>query len=191
MAQPSAPAAPGIASKPIMPAPQVRTRPARPAKRPEIKLSERPVESRWVGPLPLAIGLIALAVILGFAHRIISRTEDPHYVQAVGDLRQYETGRTAIELNYDAPVYANALSDLAKVDPGSISVEKAAALADDIKAKTELFHRRIAAQAEEQQAIQQANIDREKEYLDAYQRDLLSIKKDYPECNEGNKAHAR
>jgi len=189
MANTSAPTVPGTASRPVAAAPPVRTRPARPEKRPEIKLSAAKVESRFIGPLPLAIGVIALAATLGFAHRVSSKTEDPNYVQATENLKQYELGRTELERNYDSPIYAEALDDLAKVDPGSLSADKAALLATDIKSRTDLFHRRIAARTEAERAVQDASIDRDREYLRAYQRDLLTQKKVYPECKEGEGEH--
>jgi len=189
MATPTAPVAPGAAGRMVAPAPPLRSRPPRPEKRPEIKVSPAKEESRFIGALPLAIGLIALAATLGFAHRVISKTEDPNYVQATETLNQYELGRTELERNYDSPIYAEALGALAKVDPDSISAEKATLLAVDIKSKTDLFHRRIAARAEAEKAIQDSGADRDREFLDAYQRDLLTIKKDYPECKEGEDEH--
>ena len=189
MANPTAPTVPGAAGRPVVPAPAVRTRPARPEKRPEIKLSAAKEESRFIGPLPLAIGVIALAATLGFAHRVSSKIEDPNYVQAKESLGQYELGRTETEKNYDSPIYADALDALAKVDPGSISTDKAAALVADIKFKTDAFHRRINARTEAEKAFQDASIDRNREYLAAYQRDLLTKKKDYPECKEGEGEH--
>jgi hypothetical protein len=180
---------PGVTIRPVEPAPPVRTRPPRPEKRPEIKLSAAKEESRFVGPLPLAIGLIALVAILGFAHRLASETEDPHYVQAAESLSQYEMGKAETEKNYDSSIYADALASLAKVDPKSISGDKAAALVADIQFKTDAFHRRIRARDEAARALQAARDNRDAAYLAARNRDILMPQKKFPECNEGKDAH--
>jgi len=193
MANPTAPttnAMPGITSRPVEAAPPVRTRPPRPEKRPEIKLTAAKEESRFVGPLPLAIGLISLVAMLGFAHRITSKTEDPNYVQATESLSQYENGKAEIEKNYDSSIYADALASLAKVDPESISGDKAAALVADIKFKTDAFHRRIRARDEAAREAQAARDSREAEYLAARERALVMPQTEFPECEEGKDAHA-
>jgi hypothetical protein len=190
MSIPTTSAVPKVAIKPIAPAPPVRSRPAKPEKRPEIKLSERAEESRFVGPVPLAIALIGLAVTLGFAHRIISKTDDSNFVRARESVNQYELGRPESERNYDSPVYADALADLGKVDPASISAEPARRLTEDINARAELFHRRIAARAEAEKSIVQERIDREKAFDAGRQAALLSQRKTYPECVEGKGGHA-
>ncbi len=180
---------PTTESRPVAPAPPIRTRPARPEKRPEIKLSPAKTESRFVGPIPIAIGVFVLAVTLGFAHRVSSKTDDPNYLHATESLNQYELGRTELQRNYDSSIYAEALDALAKVDPESISADKASALIADINARTELFHRRIAARTAAERAIQDSHGDRDREYLAARQRDLLMPRKDYKECEEGDGGH--
>lgn len=192
---PSAPAmsttttAPGPAIRTVEPAPPVRTRPARPEQRPEIKLSPSKEESRFVGPIPIAIGMFALAVTLGFAHRVISKADDPNYLQAMENLNQYELGLTELKRNYDAPVYIEVLDALAKVEPDSISADKASGLTADINARTELFHRRIAARTEAELALQNSLANRDGEYLAARERDLLMPRKSYQECEEGEGKH--
>jgi hypothetical protein len=186
---PATPTVPGVVIRPVAAAPPVRTRPPRPEKRPEIKLSEAKVESRFIGPLPLALGAIALAATLGLAHRVSSKTEDPNYLMATESVNQYELGLPEPERNYDSPIYAEALDSLAKVDPDSISVEKAGLLATDIKSRVELFHRRIAARTQAELTIQNSRSEIDKEFMRAYQRDLLMQKKSYPECHEGEQAH--
>lgn len=183
------PTTPTTESRPVAPAPPVRTRPARPEKRPEIKLSPAKEESRFVGPIPIAIGVFVLAVTLGFAHRVSSKTDDPNYLHATESLNQYELGLTELQRNYDSSIYAEALDALAKVDPESISADKASALAADINARTELFHRRIAARTEAERAIQNSLADRDREYLATRQRDLLMPRKDFPECKEEEGGH--
>ena len=171
-----------------------RARPARPArsvKRPEIKLAAAPEESRWVGPLPLAIGLIALAATLGFAHRLGGKVEDENYARAKESLSQYELGRPESERNYDSSLYQDALAALAKVDHGSISAGPADSLAADIQLKTEAFHRRIRAREAAQSVAQQAYLDRDREFLAAQQRDLLTAVKSYPECKHEESTHGR
>lgn len=189
MATSTTPTALGPVSRQVAPAPPIRTRPARPEKRPEIKLSPAKEESRFVGPIPIAIGVFVLAVTLGFAHRVSSKTDDPNYRHATESLNQYEFERTELERNYDSAIYVEALDALAKVDPGSISADKASALTADINARTELFHRRIAARTEAEQAIQNSRADHDREYLATRQRDLLMPRKDFPECKEGEGGH--
>ena len=196
MANPTAPAAstantmPAITSRPVAAAPPVRSRPARPEKRPEIKLSAAKEESRFVGPLPLAVGMLALVATLGFAHRLLSKTEDANYVLAAESLRQYEIGKTETEKNYDSSIYTDALASLAKVAPKSISGDKAAALIADINFKTDAFHRRIRERDEAQRALQASRDNRNAAYLAARARDLVMPQKDFPECNEGKGSHA-
>jgi hypothetical protein len=191
MAVPHVPTAPQSAVSPAtLPAEPGRARPGRPPKRPEIKLSAAREESRWIGPVPLAIGLFALAMILGFAHRYAAKTEDENYAKAKASLDQYELSRTEAERNYDSSLYQDALAALAKVDPGSVSASAAAALAADIQQRTDLFHRRIRAREAAQATAQQVFTDRDKEFLAAHQRDLLTPKKVYPECKEGGQPRA-
>jgi len=172
-------------------APRLRERRWPRGKRPEIKLSERQEESRFVGALPLGIGLIALAATLGFAHLVRSRTDDPNYLKAKDSLFQYESGLSEIEKNYDSPIYGEALALLAKVDSGSISAEKAEALSADITFKTDAFHRRIQARTEAELATQNALLVRDQEYLANRERSLtMPQKKKWPECNEGKDGHA-
>ena len=189
MTNPATPNVPGAPGGPVVPAPPVRKRPARPEKRPEIKLSAAKVESRFIGPVPFAIGVIALAATLGFAHRVSSKTEDPNYVRATENIKQYEFGRPELERNYDSEIYAEALDALAKVEPGSISAEKATLLVAEINSRTDLFHRRVAARTATERALEAANINRDREFMAAYQRDLLAQKRDYPECKEGDGKH--
>ena len=193
MANPTAPTsdpAPDVAIKAVEAAPPVRSRPARPEKRPEIKLSAAKEESRFVGPIPLAIGLISLVAILGFAQRLAVKTEDPHFVLAVESLKQYESETIEAQRNYDSGIYADALASLAKVDPNSISGEKAETLVADIKSRTDAFHRRIRARDEAARALQSAQVDREREYLVAREKALLMPRTEFPECEEKEGAHA-
>lgn len=180
-----------VSNVPTAPGRARPTRPARSVKRPEIKLAAAPEESRWVGPLPLAIGLIALAATLGFAHRLGGRAEDENYVRAKESLNQYELGRPESERNYDSSLYQDALAALAKVDHGSISAGPAESLAADIQLKTDAFHRRIRAREAAQSAAQQAFLDRDREFLEAQQRDLLAPVKSYPECKHEESTHGR
>lgn len=192
MANPTAPTAgpvPGVTSKPVEPAPPVRTRPERPEKRPEIKLTPAKQESRFVGPLPIAIGLISIVAMLGFAQRLTSKVEDPHFVQATAALNEYELGKSETERNYDSSVYTDALASLAKVDPNSISSEKAAALVSDIQIRTDAFHRRIKARDEAARALQEASDNRDREYLAAREKALVMPQKNFPECKEGEESH--
>jgi hypothetical protein len=190
MANSPTPTVPAVTALPVEAAPPVRTRPPRPEKRPEIKLSEAKAESRFVGPIPLAVGLIALVATLGVAHRLLSQTEDRNYVLATESLNQYELGRVEAERNYDSSIYADALAHLADVDGSSSSAEKAAALAADIKVRTELFHRRIAARDQAERAKQEQRGERDKQYLAAREKDLVMPQKNFPECKEGSDAHA-
>src|SRR6185436_17365454 len=64
------------------PEPAAPARPAVSAKRPDIKVTAAREEQRFVGPIPLAIGFIALAGVLSMALRAHSRAEDANFVSA-------------------------------------------------------------------------------------------------------------
>lgn len=74
--------------------------------------------------------------------------EDPHYFQARRILRDYELGKDPASFNYEDPSYAEALSELALVDPGSISARPASDLTNDINARILKFRERIQADNE-------------------------------------------
>jgi hypothetical protein len=162
---------------------------ARPGKRPAFKVARAQGESRFVGPLVVAIGLVVAAAGAAFALRSVDSTEDPNYVRARESVAVYEGTRPEVERNYDSSVYTEALQSLAKVKPGSASAGPAAELATDLDARVAAFHRRIAKREEAEQEVRQAHDNREQEYRAARQRDLVTPRKDFPECREGG-AHA-
>jgi len=187
MENPTVPTMPGAVPAPA----RARlARPARPAKRPDIKLTAARQESRFVGPLPLAIGVIGLLATLGFAFRFGGKVEDPSYLRARSNLNVYELGRPEAEKNYDSSLYADALTDLAKVEPDSISAGPAAALVADIKFKTDEFHRRVRAREATDEAARQARVTRQDEFMDAHERALVMPIKSSPECEKEEHAHA-
>ena len=191
MTNPTAPTVPVIPPVPGAPARVRPERPARPAKRPDIKLTAAREESRFVGPLPLAIGVIGLLATLGFAFRFGGKVEDPSYLRARSNLNVYELGRPEAEKDYDSSLYADALIDLAKVEPDSISAGPAAALVADIKFKTDEFHRRVRAREATDEAARQARVTRQDEFMDAHERALVMPIKSSPECEKEEHAHAQ
>jgi hypothetical protein len=167
------------------PEPAAPARPAVSAKRPDIKVTAAREEQRFVGPIPLAIGFIALAGVLSMALRAHSRAEDANFVSARDGVAQYELGRSENERNYDDPIYEDALASLARVEPGSNSAGAAQTLSDDIKHKRDLFRQRIRKREEVQAEVQQEVVDRDRESIAAHQVSLLTPKKEFPECKEG------
>jgi hypothetical protein len=161
------------------------------AKRPDIKITASRPESRFVGPIPMAIGLVALAAIVGFAIRASGKADDPNFLRAKESLSLYEAGRPEIERNYDSEIYANALADLGRVAPDSISVGPAAELVADIQFRTDAFHRRVRAQEAHNSEILDERRNRDKEFQAAHQRNLLMPRKDFPECKEDGHPHAK
>jgi len=166
-------------------------RSARPQTRSNIKLTAAREEDRFVGPLPLAIGVLALLATLSYAVRFGGKVEDPNYLSARGRLNVYELGRNELEKDYDSPIYDEVLAALAKVQPDSSSAGPAAALVADIRRKADVFHRRVKARTAAEAVAQRAHLDRESAFLEAQQRDLVMPKTDYPECEQENHALGR
>lgn len=161
----------------------------RPGKRPAFKVARAHPESRSVGPLVLAIGLVVAGAGAAFALRSVDSAEDPNYLRARESVAVYESTRPEVERNYDSSVYTEAFYSLAKVKPGSASAGPATELAADLEARVAAFHRRITKREEAEQQVRQAHEEREQEYRAARQRDIVIPRTDFPECREGD-AHA-
>ena len=76
------------------------------------------------------VGLIALTF---WALDVRKNAPDPHYEMAVKQLARYEDNKHPDGRDYSRAVYAEALEELALVDPESVSGPAASALAVNIK----------------------------------------------------------
>ncbi len=181
---PIPPTVPTVSATPSAPSTPAGPATKRPVKRPDIKLTAAKEESRFIGPLPLAIAFIAFLAFVGFALRFSGAVDDPNYLRARDSINVYELGRDEADRNYDGPVYEEGLASLAKVKPDSISAGPAAALIADIKLKSDLFHRRVKARSAAEDEMQRIRRERDQSLMAAQQRDLLTPQKEFPECKE-------
>lgn len=92
-------------------------------------------------PILVMVGLLAAAGLMLASWR--SQSPDPHFLEATKLLRNYELGKDPSELNYEDPTYPAALSELALVDPKSISFDPSVELARDLNAKVLAFRARL------------------------------------------------
>jgi hypothetical protein len=97
-------------------------------------------------------GTLLAVAALGYASWPREPEPDPNYVRARDAVLTYEIGKDEGALNFDDPVYPEALQTLARVAPESISAPPAEQLVARIRQSMDAFHLRLKARQEGQVA---------------------------------------
>jgi hypothetical protein len=104
-------------------------------------VSERPAESAsfpiWI-VAAVTLAVVAVGYFTWNAHR-----QDPDYLRAVKLIANFELAKPPEAINYLDSIYTEALADLDRVDPTSVSARPAAALIVLIRNKQKAFTERL------------------------------------------------
>jgi hypothetical protein len=128
--------------------------------------------------------LVALAVVQVLRSR--SSRPDPHFVAAKQMIDGYERGRNRAERNYRHSVYTDALSELKRVNPHSISAEPAAALRVRIRTDRMLFEQRGKSSRRNRAAAVEDRRARANVVAAGHVATDLRPPETYPECEESS-----
>ena len=163
--------------RPAEPIRAPRPRPSRPAP------ATPPVEAReGIGKLPIVVLLLVVAGAVAFALARHRREADPHLVRARKLVAAYEDGRAPDARDYEHPVYAQALAELERVDPGSVSAAEATSLAGTLRAGAEAQSARALASREAVAARQARAQDRDDRTLEMQRRNRVLADAAFAHC---------
>lgn len=130
-------------------------------------VTQRPAE---VAGKPLWIVAVIFAVVAAVCYLTFNAHHpDPDYLRAVKLVSDFELAKSPDAINYLDTIYTEALGDLERVDPTSISAGLASALTVDIRRKQNAFVDRMRAN--------QARIDAERALTTARDETLFQAQK--------------
>ena len=125
---------------------------------------------------------------MALAFYAFSLREDPgkqHSLAAREMMTDHEMGRQPESIDYDHPVYQNALDELGKVPAESSYADRAARLAAEIRAKIVAYHRRREAFRVELEKNRNRTLARRRTFLENQRRQRLEPEPSYQECENG------